>query len=110
MILMTLASGIIGGIEAAGRDCELRAEAEKLEKALQEYVQTMSNVFDTYKSWSVEIQNQILEVNMKINQAIVALKDRRIKYAIFMKKLQLFVSMIIIIVFMLLVGKKLKVY
>ena len=110
MILMGCASAITGGISAAHTTC---SNEEKTQQAIQATQQFVAESQKLYANLEQTGKNEIDTLNNLSAEALAAcdtLQGVHKAYLAQMQKLQLIALFIIVIVFMLLLGKKLKLY
>ena len=107
---MFIAAPIISGLHAAERQCKLLEQVKDVKKKTAEFVLSQEKL---YKQLQI-LDNAILSATEKLQNDMQdtteLLLQMKIEFAVSMKQLQLVIACVIIIVFMLLLGKKLKIY
>lgn len=102
--------GITGGISAAQNTCKYQQQTAQTLQSLNTFIQTAQGTEDTLQA-QLDAQNQTIEDLTE--QAMATANNLYIikkEYVSSMKQKQLICVFIVITVFMLLLGKKLKVY
>lgn len=102
--------GIVGGFTSAQTVCAQQEETKKIVEQTKDYIENANTIFNNLQT----IDNNVLSSTETLgNQnlaSINTLNNMREKYLASMKKKQIGVALIIVVVFMLLLGKKLKLY
>ena len=110
MGVMAGIGAVTGGISAAQMYCQQEKQAQRIRQETQEFIQQSSTLFQNLQALDAEIQQQTGAVMMQESEAVNTLSSMKAEYKSKMAKMQIGVSVFIIIVFMLLLGKKLKIY
>lgn len=107
---IAITGSITAGISAAQMYCQEEAQAARIRKQTQQFVEQSSKLFQNLEALDSETMQQIDAVKIQESEAVNTLADMKAAYKTRMGKMQIGVSVFIIIVFMLLLGKKLKIY
>jgi predicted PurR-regulated permease PerM len=99
-----------GGVAAAQEFCSQEAQAQKVLAQTQQFVQSSDALFKNLQALDTQLQSQIANVQMQESTAVNTLSDMKQQFASTMQKAHIGVAIVILIVFMLLLGKKLKIY
>ena len=110
MGVMAGIGAVTGGISAAQMYCQQEKQAQRVRQQTQQFIQQSSTLFQNLQALDNETQQQTNDVMMQESEAVNTLASMTAEYKSKMEKMQIGVSVFIIIVFMLLLGKKLKIY
>jgi len=110
MVTAFVGGTVIGGVSAAQQYCKQQAEAQQILQNTQKYIKTASATFDALEVDLQSAQNATNEIEDEITQSSATLSKMRSDYKSTLEKIQIGMALFIIIIFMLLLGKKLKIY
>lgn len=110
MAVVGVIGSVTGGISAAQQYCRQEAQARQVLIQTQQFVQQSSAIFKGLVKLDDDIKNQIGDLMTQQMEAVNTLNQMKQDYKAEMKKMQIGVALFILIVFMLLLGKKLKIY
>lgn len=105
-----LFGSILGGVKAGQDYCSTLQQAEDIKKQTAEYIKQQENLFDERRALDEAIQEECNTVKNNLFASINTLQNMKQEYAVTMMRLQLGIACVIIIVFMLLLAKKLKIF
>lgn len=105
-----LFGSVLGGIKAGQDYCSTLKQADDIKKQTADYVKAQDQLFDEQRALDQIIQDECNTVKNNLFASINTLQNMKKEYAITMMRLQLGIACVIIIVFMLLLGKKLKIF
>ena len=110
MIGMFVIAPIMGGLNAAKNQCALLQKTQDVQDATAKFVKQETELLNELKALDASVVSASEKVKDDMSDSINTLQLLKINFALSMKRLELIVACIIIIVFMLLLGKKLKIY
>lgn len=110
MIGFIIMLGVTGGIAAAQEMCAKEKQTSELLEQTKNYIESSNLIFNNLQN----IDNNVMENTKALSEqsaaSAITLKKMQEAYIKSMKKMQLGVALIIVVVFMLLLAKKLKLY
>ena len=110
LILPIVIGAPAAAFEAAQQVCEYKKKAQEVREQTQDYIVKSKKAFESYAVFNEDLNRQILDVKASVSDNLNASLDLKKNHAIALAKLQIFAGCVIIIVFMLLLGKKLNIY
>lgn len=110
MGVLAAVGAVTGGVSAAQEYCKQEAQASQVLAQTQQFVQQSNALFKNLQALDNEVKGQINTVKEQEFIAVNTLQSMKQDYKATMKKMQIGVAIFIIIIFMLLLGKKLKIY
>jgi t-SNARE complex subunit (syntaxin) len=110
MACQVILGGIMSGMEAAQKECQNEQDISDTRQQIADLAQTMTTAIDELNQLDNVLQDQINDVQLSTRQVVQKMILSKRDFAIFVKKMQLCVACIIIIVFILLLGKKMKMF
>ena len=110
MVGLMVVMGVTGGVSAAQQTCKAKAQTEQVVQQTESYVANANQIFDNLENIGNNVLEQTINLQQQANIATNQLLTMKQQFNANIKKMQIGVSMVIIIVFMLLLGKKLKIY
>lgn len=110
MIIMACAGAVTGGISAAHTTCSNEEQTQKAIQSTQKFVAVSQEVWAKQAAIGSSEMSTIEELSQEAASACTTLQSVHAQYIQKMQKLQIIALFIIVIVFMLLLGKKLKLY
>ena len=110
MVGMFVVSPIMAGLNAAKNECDLLNQVQDVQNTAAKFVDQETALLNNLKQWDDQILSASGKVKSDMQGSINELQTLKVNFAISMKRLELVIACIIILVFMLLVGKKLKIY
>ena len=110
MAVMAGIGAITGGISAAQQTCKAKAQTDQVIQQTNSYIASANSIFDNLKTIDGNVLNDTMNLQTQASQSTNELLTMKQEFSSKMKKMQIGVAMVIIIVFMLLLGKKLKIY
>lgn len=109
-IVPMIAGGVMGGLQAAKQQCKFLNQTKEVKEQTAKFVKSQEDIYKSLERLDQNILNTTVDLQEKMTTIVKKLQISKNEFAISMKKLQLIIACIIIIVFMLLLGKKLKIY
>ena len=110
MAIMACVGAVTGGITAAQQTCKAKDQTQKVIEQTKNYIANANQTFTNLTKIDQNILNNTMNLQVAANAATNELLTLKQGYVSTIKKMQIGVAMVIIIVFMLLLGKKLKIY
>ena len=110
MVVGVVAGGVTSGISAAHTTCDDEQKTQEAIQATQAFVSESQKRLAYLQGIDDGILNQITNLSIASMTACNELQSIRKAYISKMQKMQMIALFIVIIVFMLLLGKKLKLY
>jgi len=109
-VISAVAGTVMGGVSAAQQLCKTEAQTAQVIQQTKSYIANANTIFDNLET----IDNSVMQATQALqNEASLATNQLLLmkqQYVAHMKQMQIGVCIIIIVVFMLLLGKKLKIY
>ena len=110
MIFMAVSGGIMGGVKAAQSTCKDEQQTQQVIAATEKFVATSKRQLEQLQTIGSSEVATINELAGEAYDACNQLQSIHQEYISTMQKMQLVALFIVVIVFMLLLGKKLKLY
>ena len=102
--------GVVGGFTSAQTVCAQQEETKKIVEQTKDYIENANTIFNNLQTVDNNVLSSTLKLGDQSTASINTLKKMHSDYLTSMKKKQIGVALIIVVVFMLLLGKKLKLY
>lgn len=110
MIIGAVVGAVTGGISAAQQTCKAKEQTQQVIEQTKNYVSSANKTFQSLTNIDQDVLNNTISLQISANIATNELLTMKQQYTSNIKKMQIGVAVVIIIVFMLLLGKKLKIY
>ncbi len=110
MVVGIIAGGVTSGISAAHTTCDDEQKTQQAIQATQAFVSASQKKLANLQAIDDNIVNEITNLSVASMSACNDLQSMRKAYIAKMEKMQMIAMFIVILVFMLLLGKKLKLY
>ena len=111
MMISTIIGGTtIAAIQGAQKICRLKQQAAKCREETVDFVTQSRKVFEQQRMFQEEVNKELLKVKKGVSDSLNQIVELKQSHAIGLAKLQIISGCVVIIVFMLLLGKKLKIY
>ena len=109
-LALGVVAGVMGGVSSAQNYCKYEAQTKKVLAQTQQVIANSQAIYDNIQN----VDEQVLQENNNIQQQSLAasnsLLELRQAYVTELKRDQIIALFIVVIVFMMLLGKKLKLY
>lgn len=110
MVGLAVIMGITSGISSAQSYCKYEAQIKQVESQTTQFITHAEKVYDALQQQDEEVQQQTANLQLAAAASSNNLLQLRKSYVAELKKDQLIALFIIVIVFVLLLAKKLKIY
>ena len=110
MIGLAVIMAITSGVSAAQSYCKYESEIKQVQQQTEKFVEHAQKVYDALQEQDEAVQQQTADLQQSAAAASNNLLQLRKSYVAELKKDQLVAMFIIVIVFVLLLAKKLKMY
>lgn len=100
----------IAGIQSAQAVCELEKKTAEIIENMGKYITQSRKVFISQARFQEKLNKEVLKVKTSISDNLTLSLGMKKDHAIALAKLQIVAACVILLVFMLLLGKKLKIY
>ena len=110
MLALAVIMCITGGISSAQSYCKYESEIKQVKQQTETFVEHAEKVYEALQNQDEEVQQQTADLQQAAAAASNNLLQIRKSYITELKKYQLIAMFIIVIVFVSLLAKKLKIY
>ncbi len=100
----------LAGIQSAQAVCEMEKKTGEVMENIGNYITQSRKVFMSQARFQEKLNKEVLKVKTSISDNLTLSLDMKKDHAIALAKLQMVAACVILLVFMLLLGKKLKIY
>ena len=107
---MFIVAPVMAGLNAAKTQCSLLSQVKDVQNQTADFIKTEEKLLASLQNLDNSILTASKDAKSEMNAAINQLQLLRVAYAVSMKQMELTIACVLIVVFMLLLGKKLKIY